>query len=122
MPGRRWPPRGNGLPRAGHALARHHAARAGLVVDHDRLAQAARHVLAHGAGGDVRRAAGRVGHHDADRLGRKWPLRPRAGRAANPRSNAGGDEQAATAHDALLAVGCDQFESKCAQNSTRFGE
>jgi hypothetical protein len=55
----------------GHRLAGDHAAGAGLVVDDHRLAQGARHVLAHGARRDVGRAAGRVGHDDADRLGGK---------------------------------------------------
>jgi hypothetical protein len=45
----------------GHRLAGDHAAGAGLVVDDHRLAQGARHVLAHGARRDVGRAAGALG-------------------------------------------------------------
>ena len=49
------------------AVARHHTARAGLVVDDHALPQRARDLLAHRARRDVGRAARRIGHDDAQR-------------------------------------------------------
>ena len=53
-----------GLSRAGDAGG---AAGAGHVLDHDLLAERARHVIADDAGDDVGRAAGREGHDHGDR-------------------------------------------------------
>ena len=51
-------------------LQRNDAVAAGLVLDHDRLAEFFLEVLAENAGDDVGRAAGPVRDEDADRLGR----------------------------------------------------
>jgi hypothetical protein len=59
---------GRGL---GHGVHADVAARAAAVVDEHRLAELFRHLLAHGARHQVGGAAGRVGHDEADRLGRK---------------------------------------------------
>jgi len=58
---------GRGL---GDGLCADHAAATGLVVDDQRLAQAFAHGLRHDARVRIQPAAGRVRHHNADRLGR----------------------------------------------------
>jgi hypothetical protein len=52
-------------------FAREPAAAAGLVLDHHRLAQKLTDLVAHESREDVVAAAGRISHHEADRLVRK---------------------------------------------------
>ena len=57
--------------RLGHQVGADVAARAGTVLDDDRLAQRAAHLLGQHAGHGVERAAGRVRHHEAQR---RWEI------------------------------------------------
>ena len=52
-------------------LESHHTVATGLVVDHHGLAQALGEFLRHDAGHRIGQTAGRVGHDEFDRLGRK---------------------------------------------------
>jgi len=54
----------------GHDFTSHHAARARTVIDHHRLAQVFRKLLAHRTGRQIGHAARTKGHHDADGLTR----------------------------------------------------
>ena len=74
--------------RLGHQVARQHAARAGAVLHHHRLADPRRKPLRHQAREDVGRARRREGHDPAHR-----PLRPGALRARGQRG--GGQREAA---------------------------
>ena len=63
--------------RLGDGIAAQHAGRAGLVVDHDLLAERLAHRRRHEARHEIGGAAGRKGHDELDGTRRPFVLRPR---------------------------------------------
>ena len=91
---------------AGDLAHCHIAGAAGPVVDEDRLAEDLLHLRGGGAGDDLRAAARREGHDEADRLVRPGGLRAQRGGQGQRAGGGGAQAQQRAAVDPVGRGGC----------------